>query len=178
MPADLQPSHGAFIATALILTLTGLCLSFFLVRLFRKRLGDTRVYTTPLVVGHLIAYTFLLYSWKSGAINEGTIRAGLITLSVIPAFIVASSAGRVQAISQPAPVNAEKVGESEVPTPEEKADAEPRLDIPARDEKPQTFSEGMIKGVWAFVAIWIFYIFNFSLFGLILRIAQAVSSQG
>ena len=167
-------------AAAIVSTLIGLWLSFFLVRLFRKRLGETKAYTTPLVVGHLIAYTLLLYSWKSGSINESTIRAGLITLSVMPAFIIASTAGRAREISRPEPVNPEGTGEKEdgVAVPEGEANPEIPQDKPARDEKPQTFSEGLIKGVWAFVAIWIFYLFYLSLFGLILRIATVVSPQG
>jgi len=176
MPEELQPPHGAYIVTALISTFAGLGLSFFLVHIFRKRLGETKVYTTPLVVGHVIAYSFLLFGWTSGGINENAIRAGLICLSVMPAFIIASSVGRKQMVSKPLPRDDGKSGEGENEAPAPVGEA--AQDKPSEDQPPQTFSEGLIRGVWAFVAIFIFYIFYFSLFGLVLQIATAISPQG
>ena len=179
MPEEFQPSQNAYVIGALITTLLGLCLSFLLAHLLRKRLGEIKTFIGPLVVGHVIAYGLFLYSWKPEAINDATLRAGLIVLSVIPAFIVASAMGRQRKPKEHSAENhkEKKALEKDTRPPEtDKTDKE-TPGIPPEEKTPD-FSEGLIKGLWAFASIWVFYILYMALFIILVSVSQSLVPSG
>jgi len=152
MQETLSASPIAYSAGSSLACLIGLILSFILKHIFRKRLRGSKYLGGVIVAGHLLAYTlFLINPHGSGTIEDRTITAGLVVLALIPSFILATAIGRanIKAESQ-----AEPAVKSKDKTDKATGDETPK---PAEADQMPGFGEGLIRGIWAFVAIWIFY---------------------
>ena len=127
-------------------------MSFILRYVFRNRLTGAKYLGGVIVAGHLLAYTlFLINPHSSGTIEDRTITAGLIVLSLIPSFILATAVGRKD-IKAESPTKPAVKGDDKT----DKATGE-ETPKPAGTDQIPGFGEGLIRGIWAFVAIWIFF---------------------
>ena len=160
MPAGFHPVHNAYIIAALTVALAGFILSYVLIYKRRLLLGEIKQLQSLIVVGHLIAYTLILTAWKQDGVNDPLIRASLIIMAVMPALIFVSTVGK------PVPSDAKpvEIGQSTQPVDAGKTED---------GNKPPNFSEGIMRGIWGFVAIWIFYLFYSLLFA---TLAQALNT--
>jgi hypothetical protein len=173
MPEQFHPSHGPYIIAALITTMIGLSLSFVFLHIFRRRFADVKPFRFPVLIGHVIAYALFIYGYRAEGINDGILRAGLITLSVIPAFIIASAMGMPKKTDE----REKEEGMQEGISPSgETAEPDVKQTAPAQQGRQSGFSEGMIKGLWAFVAIWVFYILYRVIFVLLVTMSHILSS--
>ena len=152
MQEAFSASPIAYSAGSSLACLIALILSFILKHIFRNRLTGAKYLGGVIVAGHLLAYTlFLINPHSSGSIEDKTITAGLIVLALIPSFILATAIGRknIKAESRARP---SVKGDDE--TDKATGDETPE---PAEADQMPGFGEGLIRGIWAFVAIWIFY---------------------
>lgn len=159
MEETLSATPIAYSAGSSLMCVIGLILSFVLKHIFRKRLIGVQYLGGVIVAGHLLAYTlFLINPHSSGTIEDSTITAGLIVLALVPSFILATVVGRPN-------IKTESTGEpavkSKVKTDKATGDETPR---PAGTEQMPGFGEGLIRGIWAFVSIWIIYILYNTIF--------------
>jgi hypothetical protein len=156
-------SHGGYLLSSLVLILIGLGLCFLVIHLFRRRLDRQKSLVAALVTAHLLAFVLLLSSLKNGALSEERITWGIIVLSLAPALLLATAIGkRADALRTPGSQPAVNDNGS----PEAKQPGSP-------DEKKPSFAEGLIKGLWAFVAIWAFFLFYSIILSVLLSILGA-----
>lgn len=155
MQEDIIASPIAYVAGTSLTCFIGVGICFLLKRIFRKRLGDVKHFAGLIIAAHLIAYTlFIINPHNEGTIENKTITAGLIVLALIPSLLLATIVGKPAAGGKPASKSANGL---DVDQGDEKGEPEEELALPPLPEQPPSFGEGMVRGLCAFVAIWVFY---------------------
>ena len=154
MQEDFIASAVAYVAGTSLTCFIGIGICFLLKRIFRKRLGGIKYFAGLIITAHLIAYTlFIINPHNEGTIQDKTIKAGLIVLALIPSLLLATIVGKPAANTKPSSKSANGLDVEKNDGPEGKEKGKPATPLP---EQP-SFAEGMVRGLCAFVAIWVFY---------------------
>ena len=162
MQEGFNASAVAYVAGTSLTCFIGIGICFLVKRIFRKRLGDIKYFAGLIIAAHLIAYTlFIINPHNEGTIPDKTYNAGLIVLALIPSLLLATIVGKPAANPKPSSKSPNGLDVEKNERPEGKGKGKPDASLP---EQQPTFGEGMVRGLCAFVAIWVFYILYMFIF--------------